>query len=71
MRSGRNPDHMTADERRREIVGILAAGVLRAVRQSRRRGDADSDDLPDSRDIRLELGRPQVGTSAPVRGAPR
>ena len=49
MPTERNPDHMTAEDRRREITGILAAGVLRAVRQSRRRGDADSDDLSDSR----------------------
>ena len=56
MPTGLNPDHMTAEERRREIAGILAAGVLRAVRQSRRSGGADSDDSSDSRDSRLELG---------------
>lgn len=66
MPIGRNPDHMTAEERRREIAGILAAGVLRAVRQSRRRGDGDSDDLPDSRDSRLELG-----ADSPLSVAPR
>lgn len=66
MPTGRNPDHMTADERYREIAGILAAGVLRAVRQSRRRGDTHSDDLPDSRDSRLELG-----ADSPLSVAPR
>ena len=66
MPTGRNPDHMTTDERRREIAGILAAAVLRAVRQSRRRGDADSDDLPDSCDSRLELG-----ADSPLSMAPR
>ena len=66
MPTGRNLDHMTPEERRREIASILAAGVLRAVRQSRRRGDADSGDLPDSRDSRLELG-----ADSPLSVAPR
>ena len=56
MPSGRNPDHMTAQERRREIAGILAVGVLCAVRQSRRCGNGYSNDLPDSHDSLLELG---------------
>ena len=66
MPTGRNPDQMTVEERRREIAGILAAGVLRDIRQSRRRGAADSDDLPDSRDSRLELG-----ADSPLSVAPR
>lgn len=66
MPTGRNPDHMTPEERRHEIASILAAAVLRAVRQSRRRGDADSDDLPDSRESRLELG-----ANSPLSVAPR
>ena len=66
MPTGRNPDHMTAEERRREITGILAAAVLRAVRQSQCRGGEGSDDLPDSRDSRLELG-----ANSPLSVAPR
>lgn len=66
MPTGRNPDHMTTEERRREVAGILAAGVLRAIRQSRRRGGQGSDDLPDSRDSRLELG-----ANSPLSVAPR
>ena len=66
MPTGRNPDHMTAEERRREIAGILAAGLLRAVRQSRRSVAADLVDSSDSRDSRLELG-----TNSPLSVAPR
>jgi len=66
MPTGRNPDQMTAEERRREISGILAAGVLHAVRQSRRRGGEGSDDSSDSRDSRLELG-----ADSPLSVAPR
>ena len=66
MPTGRNPDHMTAEDRRREIVGLLAASVLRAVRQSRPLSGADSDDLPDSHGSRLELG-----ADSPLSVAPR
>ena len=55
MPTGRNPDHMTADERRHEIASILAAGVLRAVRQSRRCGSTDSIDSPETGNSRLDL----------------
>lgn len=65
MPTGRNPDHMTAEDSRREIASILAAAVLRAVRQSRRRGGEDSDDLPDSCDSRLELGADSPLSVAP------
>jgi len=65
MPTGRNPDHMTAEERRREIAGILAAGVLRAVRQSRRRGAVDLGDSADSLDSRLLLGAKSLLSVAP------
>jgi len=35
MLSNRDPDSMTSDERRREVAGILAQGLLRCVRASR------------------------------------
>lgn len=35
MPTGRNPDTMTAQERRDEIAGILARALVHAVRQSR------------------------------------
>jgi hypothetical protein len=66
MPTGRNPDQMTAEEQRREIAGILAAGVLRAVRQSRRSVAADLVDSSDSRDSRLELR-----ANSPLSVAPR
>jgi len=35
MISTRNPESMTADERRQEVAGILAHGLLRYVRAAR------------------------------------
>lgn len=55
MPTGRNPDHMTANERRAEIAGNLAVSVLRAVRQSQRCGSADSNDSTESSASRLDL----------------
>lgn len=37
MPTGRNPDTMTAQERREEIVGILARALVHVIRQSRAR----------------------------------
>ena len=42
MPTGRNPDHMTADERHDEIASILAVGMLRAIRLARRSTTAHS-----------------------------
>jgi hypothetical protein len=58
MLTGRNPDHMSAGERRDEIAGILAAGLLRAVRRARRSGSANScasiGTRPSRRDLRAK-----------------
>jgi hypothetical protein len=35
MNSNHNPETMTADERRAEVAGLLARGLLRAVRDAR------------------------------------
>lgn len=55
MPTDRNPDHMTTDARCAEIVSILAAGVLRAVRQSRRCESSDPTDSAESGASRLDL----------------
>lgn len=66
MPTGRNPDHMTAHDRRAEIASIIAAGVLRAVRQSRRCGSADSNDSAETDASRLDLS-----ANSPLSVAPR
>ena len=48
MPTGRNPDHMTDEERRAEIARILADGMLRAVRHARRSESANSNDSAES-----------------------
>lgn len=66
MPTGRKPDYMTTDERRREIASILAVGVLRAVRQSRRCGPSDSNDSAETGTSRLDLC-----ANSPLSVAPR
>ncbi len=66
MPTGRNPDYMTTDERRREIASILAAGVLRTVRESRRSSSAIADAPTDSAASRLDLC-----ANSPLSVAPR
>ena len=56
MPTARSHHHMTAEERRREIAGILAAGVLHPMRQPRRSVAPDSTNSSDARDSRAELG---------------
>lgn len=66
MPTGRNPDHMTADERRDEIAGILAAGMLRAVRHARRSESAHSNASAETGLSRLDLC-----ANSPLSVAPR
>ena len=55
MITTRDPDTMTADERRQEVASILAAGLLRRVRTSKAPpSDTAQESLPESQ-IRLEL----------------
>ena len=50
MNLNRDPESMTADERRDEVAGILAAGLLRRVRQVEMgRFDAGEISAPKSR----------------------
>ncbi len=55
MPTGCNLDHMTANDRRAEIASILATGVLRAVRESRRGGSADANDSAETGASGLDL----------------
>lgn len=66
MPTGRNPDHMTADERRDEIARILAAGMLRAVRHARRFESADPNESAETGPRRLDLC-----ANSPLSVAPR
>jgi len=43
--SNRDPESMTSDERRREVAGILAQGLVRCLRASRS-GDSATPDAP-------------------------
>ena len=60
-----DPGRMTPYGYDREIASILEAGVLRAVRQSRRRGAVDLGDSADSLDSRLVLGAKSLLSVAP------
>lgn len=66
MPTGRNPDHMSAGERRDEIARILAASMLRAVRHARRSESSPSNDSDDSGSSRLDLY-----ANSPLSVAPR
>jgi len=48
MNSNRNPETMTADERRAEIAGLLACGMLRAVRNGRSRTSSAGEKVSES-----------------------
>ena len=59
MLSNRDPESMTSDERRREVAGILAQGLVRCVRASRA-GDsaptaASTEDAQDPLDLPAEM----------------
>jgi len=45
----RDPESMTVDERRDEVAGILAAGLLRCVCQAKSAQSADQISSPNSR----------------------
>ena len=66
MPTGRNPDHMTADERRDEIASILAVGMLRAARNARRSESAAPNDSAETGSSRLDLC-----ANSPLSVAPR
>lgn len=51
----RNPESMTANERRAEIASIMARGVVRAVRRARLGTSSASEPGPDSSDRGLDL----------------
>lgn len=48
MNSNHNPESMTADERRAEVAGLLARGLLRAVRDARSRTSSASEKVSES-----------------------
>ena len=66
MSPGRNPDNMTASERRAEIASILACGMLRSIRDARRLSSTNLANTPDSDDSRLDLS-----ANSPLSVAPR
>jgi len=66
MPTGRNPDHMTAAERRDEIARILAVGMIRAVRDTRRASSATTNTPAESGSSRLDLC-----ANSPLSVAPR
>ena len=65
MRPGRNPDNMTASERRAEIARILASGMLRSVRNARLHTAVDLGNSPESCDSRLDLSADSLLSVAP------
>lgn len=55
MLSNRDPESMTSDERRREVAGILAQGLVRCVRASRAGDSATIDASAEDSQIPLDL----------------
>lgn len=53
-----DPTTMSAAERRAEVAGILACGLVRYVRAARARASPPPAKSADSGDIALELGEP-------------
>ena len=66
MGATRNPETMTEAERRAEIASILACGMLRSIRNVRRRASANLANTSDSNDSRLDLS-----ADSPLSVAPR
>ena len=66
MLTGRNPDNMTASERRAEIASILACGMLRSIGHACRRSSANLANTRDSDDSHLDLS-----ADSPLSVAPR
>jgi len=54
MNSNRNPETMTAEERRSEVADLLASGLLRAVRNARSRTSSVSEKVSDSAETCLD-----------------
>jgi hypothetical protein len=55
MITTRDPETMTADERRQEVASILAAGLLRRFRMSKRPASDDAPESPPESQIGLDL----------------
>ena len=55
MLSNRDPESMTSDERRREVAGILAQGLLRCVRASRAGDSVTTDASAEDAQIPLDI----------------
>ncbi len=55
MISTRDPETMTADERRQEVASILAVGLLRCVRTSKTAASDAAPELPPESRIGLDL----------------
>lgn len=66
MSPSRNPDNMTADERRTEIASILACGMLRSINDARYCNSTNPGNPPDYDDSGLDLS-----TNSPLSVAPR
>ncbi len=66
MPTTRNPDNMTANERRAEIASILAPGMLRSIRDARLNAAVDLGNPRESCDSRLDLS-----ADSPLSVAPR
>ncbi|GAB4385425.1 MAG: hypothetical protein Kow0022_11230 [Phycisphaerales bacterium] len=61
----RNPDTMTADERRDEVAGILARGLVRALEAKHAADIGDRENLDEDGETRLELPGDQGLSVAP------
>jgi hypothetical protein len=55
MNSTRDPESMTADERRTEVASILAAGLLRRVRHLKASNPEARQTIPSGPQIGLDL----------------
>ena len=61
MVSTRNPETMTEPERRQEITSLLAAAILRAVRQNRATSKSSKEALDLSSETRLSVAPRPAG----------
>lgn len=61
MVSTRNPETMTEPERRQEITALLAAALLRAVRQNRATSKSPKEALDLSSETRLSVAPRPAG----------
>ena len=66
MNPSRNPDTMTATERRTEIASILATGLMRSVRVARSRTSVVAEKVSEAGEFGLDLS-----ANSPLSVAPR